>query len=90
MVLKHTETKNMNSEWEWAGKTMENDAGRLRYSAIHLWNKDDPGYRAACGANEPQGQWVAEMDSIGNTCKKCAKKEKTLTVYDPYDDEWDH
>lgn len=61
---------------EWAGTEYENDAGYLRYTAIHLW-VDGVGI---CGAKEGRGGWVEGRDSNGSYCKKCLKKEKLINA----------
>lgn len=54
----------------WAGKETVDGNGRVKYSAVHLLADD----AFACGAPEPQGDWVAESDSNGARCKRCAKR----------------
>ena len=52
---------------EWAGGCMEDDAGYLRYSAIHAWIGDE----TLCGAT-PRGE-ISDY-SHGSECKRCLKK----------------
>ena len=52
---------------EWFGGCMEDDAGYLRYSAIHAWI----GSETLCGAT-PRGE-ISDY-SHGDECKRCLKK----------------
>ena len=52
---------------EWAGGCMEDDAGYLKYSAIHAWIGDE----TLCGAT-PRGE-ITDV-SHGSECKRCLKK----------------
>ena len=55
---------------EWAGKETVDGNGRVKYSSVHILTNNAP----ACGAPEPQGDWIAESDSNGARCKRCAKR----------------
>jgi len=52
---------------EWFGGAMENESGRLQYSAIHAWIGDE----TLCGAT-PRGE-ITDV-SHGSECKRCLKK----------------
>ena len=52
---------------EWMGGCMEDDAGYLKYSAIHAWI----GEETLCGAT-PRGE-ITDV-SHGSECKRCLKK----------------
>ena len=52
---------------EWMGGCMEDDAGYLKYSAVHAWIGDE----TLCGAT-PRGE-ITDV-SHGNECKRCLKK----------------
>ena len=52
---------------EWMGGCMEDDAGYLKYSAVHAWIGDG----TLCGAT-PRGE-ITDV-SHGNECKRCLKK----------------
>jgi hypothetical protein len=52
---------------EWFGGEMENESGRLQYSAVHAWVGDE----TLCGAT-PRGE-ITDV-SHGNECKRCLKK----------------
>lgn len=52
---------------EWMSGCMEDDAGYLKYSAIHAWIGDE----TLCGAT-PRGE-ITDV-SHGNECKRCLKK----------------
>ena len=52
---------------EWFGGCMEDDAGYLRFSAVHAWI----GNQTLCGAT-PRGE-ITDVSS-GDECKRCLKK----------------
>ncbi len=52
---------------EWMGGCMEDNAGYLKYSAVHAWIGDE----TLCGAT-PRGE-ITDV-SHGNECKRCLKK----------------
>ena len=52
---------------EWMGGCMEDDAGYLKYSAVHAWIGDE----TLCGAT-PRGE-ITDV-SHGSECKRCLKK----------------
>ena len=55
---------------DWAGKEMFNDAGYIRYTAIHAWRENGS---SLCGVAEPAGAWIEEGSGGGSICKRCRK-----------------
>ena len=61
-------TNEINSaDIEWFGGAIENESGRLQYSAVHAWVGDE----TLCGAT-PRGE-ITDV-STGDECKNCLKK----------------
>ena len=69
----------MTTSVEWVGTVMENDAGGLTYSRVHLFGTREDGRDdvALCGTYLGNGETVHELDSNNGRCKMCARKNNT-------------
>ena len=78
------QTKNINeiniADIEWMGGCMEDDAGYLKYSAVHAWIGDE----TLCGAT-PRGE-ITDV-SHGNECKRCLKMIAKIEALEPVEAE---
>ena len=66
----------------WVGTVMENDAGYLTYSRVHLFGTREDGREdvALCGTYLGNGETVDELESNNGRCKMCARKNNTERV----------
>ena len=78
------QTKNINeiniADIEWMGGCMEDDAGYLKYSAVHAWIGDE----TLCGAT-PRGE-ITDV-SHGNEGKRCLKMIAKIEALEPVEAE---